>query len=103
MTSETPKMPQDSIGVQIANQIIDLANTRLEAGDTADDIASGLRHAAANFSAYAFFRSEKLPKDPNDTVENFISFFEHYLDVHKPEAAPGQGLAQLIEQAKGEL
>jgi len=103
MTSETPKTSQDSVGVQIANQIIDLANTRLEAGDTADDIASGLRHAAANFSAYAFFRSEKMPKDPNDTVENFISFFEHYLDVHKPQAEPGQGLSQLIEKAKNEL
>ena len=32
---------QDSVGVQIANQIIDLANTRLESGDTVEDIASG--------------------------------------------------------------
>jgi len=94
---------QDSVGVQIANQIIDLANTRLESGDTVEDIASGLRHAAANFSAYAFFRSEKLPKDPNDTVDTFISFFEHYLDVHKPKDAPGQGLTDLIEQAKNQF
>ncbi|HEY9081384.1 DUF3144 domain-containing protein [Magnetovibrio sp.] len=99
----TSKTQQHSIGVEIANQIIDLANTRLEAGDLVEDIASGLRHAAANFSAYAFFRSEKLPKDPNDTVENFISFFEHYLSVHKPKEEPGQGLKHLIEQAKNEI
>jgi len=103
MTSKASDKPQETIGVQIANQIIDLANTRLEGGDPAEDIASGLRHAAANFSAYAFFRSEKLPKDPNTTVEEFVSFFERYLDVHKPKAAPGQGFAQLIEQAKNEI
>lgn len=103
MNSETPKTSPDSVGVQIANQIIDLANTRLEVGDSADEIAAGLRHAAANFSAFAFFRSEKLPKDPNDTVEAFISLFEHYLDMHKPKTSPRQGFAQLIEQAKKEL
>lgn len=103
MNSENPETQSDSVGVQIANQIIDLANTRLEAGDSADEVASGLRHAAANFSAYAFFRSEKLPKDPNDTVDAFVSFFEHYLGIHKPKTAPGHGLSQLIEQAKKEL
>ncbi len=103
MTFETTEKQGDSIGVQIANQIIDLANTRLEEGDPAEEVASGLRHAAANFSAYAFFRSEKYPKDPNDTVDAFVSFFEHYLDVHKPKAAPEQKFAQLIEQAKKEL
>ena len=103
MTTETSGKKQTSIGVEIANQIIDLANSSLEGGASAEEIASGLRHAAANFSAFAFFRSEQNPKDPNDTVEAFVSFFEHYLDVHKPKSAPGQGLSNLIEQAKGEL
>ena len=103
MTSEASGKQQDTVGVQLANQIIDLANTHLANGHPVEEIASGLRHAAANFSAYAFFRSEQLPKDPNDTVDAFVSFFEHYLSVHKPKEAPGQGLAQLIERAKGEL
>lgn len=90
-------------GVDIANQIIDMANTSLAGGATAEEIASGLRHAAANFSAFAFFRSEKVPRDPNTTVEEFVKFFEHYLDVHQPKTEPAQGLKQLIEQAKGEL
>jgi len=97
MTSETP---QDSVGTQIANQIIDLANTRLEAGDAAEDIAQGLRHAAANFSAFAFFGIDKLPKDPNTMVDEFINFFEHYLGVHKPEEQPVHGLMNLVEQVK---
>jgi len=103
MTTEITDNHQDSIGVQLANQIIDLANTRLEDGDSAEEIASGLRHAAANFSAFAFFRSEKQPKDPNETVDAFVSFFEHYLGVHRPKEAPGVGLHQLIAQAKTEL
>lgn len=104
MTSDTStESPAESPDVQIANQIIDLANTRLQAGDDVEAIASGLRHAAANFSAYAFFRSQQQPKDPNVTVDAFVSFFEHYLGVHKPAAAPGQGLTHLIEQAKNEL
>ncbi len=99
----TPQEPQESISVQIANQIIDLANSRLENGDSDQDIASGLRHAAANFSAFAFFRSSQLPKDPNTMVEEFISLFEHYLGVHKPQEAADQGLKHLIQQAKNEL
>lgn len=91
---------QDSVGVQIANQIIDLANGHLEDGKSAQEIASGLRHAAANFSAFAFVGEQKLPKDPNALVEEFISFFEHYLGVHKPAEDPIHGLNQLIEQVK---
>ncbi len=91
---------QESIGVQIANQIVDLANKRLENGDSAEDIASGLRHAAANFSAFTFFSIEQLPKDPNTMVDEFINFFEHYLGVHKPEEKPVHGLVQLVEQVK---
>lgn len=95
----------ESAGIQLANEIIDMANTRLAGGADADDLASGLRHAAANFSAFAFFRSEAQPKDPNPTIDAFVSFFEHYLDVHKPQqqAAPGQNLKSLVEQAKNEL
>lgn len=94
---------QESFGVQIANQIIDLANKSMAKGANAEDIASGLRHAAGNFSAYAFFRSEVQPKDPNDTVDDFVKFFEYYLGVHQPQESAGHGLKQLIQQAKSEL
>ena len=89
--------------MSIANQIINLANSNLENDLPAEDIAEGLRHAAANFSAYAFFRSEKLPKDPNHIVENFVSMFEYYLETHKPAETAGDGLAQTIARAKDEL
>ena len=98
-----PADQQESHGVQIANQIVDIANSCLEQGVDLQEIAAGLRHGAANFSAFAFFRSEVMPKDPNDTVENFVQFFEYYLDLHKPKEAAADGLSRLIEQAKNEL
>jgi hypothetical protein len=89
--------------VSLANYIINLANEAMGDGHAAEEVAESLRHAAANFSAYAFFRSEQSPKDPNHTVENFISLFEYYLDAHKPEGTSAQGLMQTIAQAKDEL
>jgi len=100
MTSDDTQPPPH---VSIANQIIDLANAGLEGGHAAEDIAEGMRHAAANFSAYAFFRSEALPKDPNVPVDNFVQFFEYYLDVHKPKSTAAEGLNQTIAQAIKEL
>ena len=94
---------QQSPSMIFANQMINMANSGLEEGLAVEDVAEGLRHAAANFSAYSFFRSEQMPKDPNHTVENFISFFEYYLSVHKPKETAANGLAQTIAQAKDEL
>ncbi len=103
-----PAAPQPA-ATTLANQIIDLANASMESGVAAADIAQGLRHAAANFSAYAFFRleqSSKEAKDPNYIVEDFLSSFEYYLGLHQPQetaqAAP-QSLAETIAQAKKEL
>jgi hypothetical protein len=100
MASDDPQQPASMV---FANDIINLANSSLEKGHTVEELAEGMRHAAANFSAYEFFRSEDLPKDPNHTVESFVKFFEYYLDVHKPQEDPGQGLAQTVARAKDEL
>lgn len=90
-------------GIRIANDIIDMANTALEDGATPQEIAAGLRHAAANFSAFAFFHTEP-PRDPNPIAEEFVTMFEHYLNRHKPADAPvGQGLAGTIAKAKQDL
>jgi hypothetical protein len=94
---------QETLGVQVANQIINIANKRLEEGLPADDIAAGLRHAAANFSAFSFFRSENKDLDPNAMVDEFVTFLTHYLERHQPVEQPAQGLHQLVEQAKNEI
>lgn len=103
MTSNPTDDKPSQASVQIANQIIDLANSLLEQGATAQDIASGLRHAAANFTAFDFFQSNAPTKDPNIPVEEFISRFEYYLSVHKPKENQNRGIMDLIEQAKNEV
>jgi len=95
--------PQDeTLSIQIANQIINVANARLKDGIAADEIAAGLRHAAANFSAYAASVSEDR-HDPNALVEEFVRFLEFYLTRHESQQTPGTGLHQLIKQVKEEF
>ena len=99
MASE-PK--DDTPSVQIANQIINVANARLADGVGADDIAAGLRHAAANFSAYAL-NVRPDPPNPAVAVEEFVRFFDYYLERHKAQKAPTAGLQQLIDRVKSEF
>lgn len=93
----------DPLSVKVANQIITMANDQREEGMTVDDIAAGIRHAAANFSAFAHFQTEKSDSKPDDIVEEFVNMFSHYLDMHKPKEKPASGLEQLIAQAKNEI
>ncbi len=92
-----------TLSVQIANQIVNVANTRLEDGAAASEIAAGLRHAAANFSAFALYQSEADANEAQRSVEEFVKFFEYYLERHAPTDKPQGGLYQLIEDAKNEI
>jgi hypothetical protein len=100
MTSDNT---QETLNVQIANQIINIANARHEDGLPVDEIAAGLRHAAANFSAFAFFRANNQDLDPNVIADEFVNQLHHYLELHQPTKQPAHGLYQLIEQAKNEI
>tara|TARA_B100001142_G_C13943143_1_gene504060 strand:+ start:176 stop:484 length:309 start_codon:yes stop_codon:yes gene_type:complete len=97
-TNETPS-------IQIANQIINVANTRMKEGMLPDDIAQGLRHAAANFSA--FVESRKGGGDPESIFEEFVQLLEYYINRHgtqdEKNEPPAEGLNDLIKQAKEEL
>tara|TARA_B100000902_G_C26863810_1_gene694295 strand:- start:154 stop:465 length:312 start_codon:yes stop_codon:yes gene_type:complete len=103
MTTETTENEQPSPSMIFANKIINLANDHLKEGQGVENIAQGIRHAAANFSAYAFFLTTQDSKDPNDVVEDFVRFFEYYLSAHAPQQEASSGLADTIAQAKDEL
>ena len=100
----------DTFSMQIANQIINIANARLQEGAPGDEVALGLRHAAANFSAFTEHRRQD-GGDPGRIVEQFASFLEYYLGRHsansQPEGGhdggPAAGLAQLVKKVKDEL
>ncbi len=99
---------QDNTGsqqsVELANKIIDVANTCLEQGMAPHVIGSGLRHAAANFSAFVYHQSGGGGDEAlSAVVEDFLQAFEYYLDRHAPAELAGGGLNDLIEQAKREV
>jgi len=90
----------NTLSVQIANQIINVANSRLEDGVAPDDVAAGMRHAAANFSAFTATHGEI---DPNILIEEFAEMLGYYMERHSPSGSAPAGLNQLIDQAKNEL
>ncbi len=96
----------DTLSLQIANQIINVANARMQDGAQPDEVAAGLRHAAANFSAFVNARQQDKGgsngADPGLVVEEFARLLEYYLGRHQPKEEPGEGLKQLIEQVKRE-
>ena len=107
-----PDQPEDdTLSIQIANQIINVANTRTQEGVGADDVARGLRHAAANFSAFAEHQRRDGDIEPDSIVEEFARFLEYYLGRHgandrrsvETGDGPTAGLVHLVEQVKKEL
>jgi hypothetical protein len=105
--SDQPENPDAQQTVELANKIIDLANQSLADGMAPNVIGSGLRHAAANFSAFVYHRSGGGGDEAlNAVVEDFLQPFEYYLSRHapqQPEHEPAGGLSSLIEQAKREI
>ncbi|MCH8237562.1 MAG: DUF3144 domain-containing protein [Proteobacteria bacterium] len=111
MPSTPPNEPpeqsgDDTLSLQIANQIINVANARIQDGAQPGEVAAGLRHAAANFSAFVNASQQdgggSDGADPGLVVEEFARLLEYYLGRHQPKTEPGEGLKQLIEQVKRE-
>ena len=101
-----PKEDLKTLSVQLANQIINTANKNLEDGMPVEAIATGIRHAAANFSAFAHHRSQGDDEGIGTIVEDFLQMFEYYLERHTPtQTAPRSEitLKALIERVKYEV
>ncbi len=101
MTDDTQTQDAETLSVQIANQIVNIANNHIEEGFPHAAVAAGLRHAAANFSAFAFHHGGGADK-PEAIVEEFIGALEFYLDRHQPQP-DSANLQQLVEIAKNEI
>ena len=94
-----------TLSVQIANQIINVANSRLEDGLPAHVIAAGLRHAAANFSAFVAHHMDPESISDGTLTEEFHAMLEYYAQVHGAQGQdePQQtGLHDLISRVKDE-
>ena len=103
-TSPNPEEDLRTLSIQLANQIINVANNHLEEGMRVDAISAGLRHAAANFSAFAHHHNGGNEDQLGPIVEDFVQMFEYYLERHAPQQPQrAGGLSDLIEQAKKEV
>ncbi|MBL94601.1 MAG: hypothetical protein CFH06_01015 [Alphaproteobacteria bacterium MarineAlpha3_Bin5] len=100
MTEESDEL---TLNTQIANQFINIANSLISDGKPAMAIASGLRHASANFSAFAIASSQLTPP-PLDTLNSeFNELFTYYFERHRENTPNDLGLEALIEKAKNEI
>ena len=92
---------QETDSTAIANELIEFANDKFEAGVDAVVIAAALRHAAANFTAFAF-RATEDPLDTENIMEEFVRFL-HYYDGHQRGGARAMTpLERLVKQVEKE-
>lgn len=101
--SMSDEQDRHTLSIQLANQIINLANNRLQDGLDPIDIAAGMRHAAANFTAFSVVATPG-GGDIDSTVftEEFQQIFAYYLEKHREAVAPKSGLEALINQVRDE-
>ncbi len=99
--AEEERSAQEEVSLGIANELVEFANNKLEAGFHPMVIASALRHAAANFTAFAF-RATDDPLDTESIMEDFLRFLQFYDSRHQGEARPMTGLERLVKQVEKE-
>jgi len=92
---------QDTDSTAIANELIGFANDKQEAGVDAVVIAAALRHAAANFTAFAF-RATEDPLDTGDIMEEFVQFLHYYDGHHRGGTRQMTPLEKLVKQVENE-
>ena len=99
---------QGSASTVIANELIESANNKLEAGVDAAVIAAAMRHAAANFTAFALHATEASLNTEN-IVEEFAGWLHYYDDRLRsgtrpmaPLEKPMTPLEKLIKQVEDE-
>ena len=97
--AEEERRGQEEVG--IANELIEFANNKLGAGVNPMVVASALRHAAANFTAFAC-RATDDPLDTESIMEDFLRSLQFYDSHHRGEARPMTGLERLVKQVEEE-
>lgn len=85
----------------IANELIEFANDKLETGANAVVIAAALRHAAGNFTAFAYSAIEDR-LDIEGVMEEFSQFLHYYDGHHRRGTTPMTPLERFVKQVEDE-
>jgi len=88
--------------IEIANELITFANDKQEAGIHPTVIAAAFRHAAANFTAFAYTHNTNKPLATESIMEDFLRALEFYDEKHRGKAPLMTSLERLVEQVKSE-
>ena len=88
--------------IEIANELITFANDKQEAGIHPTVIAAAFRHAAANFTAFAYADDTNKALATERIMEDFLQALEFYDEQHRGKAPPMTSLEKLVEQVKSE-
>ena len=86
---------------ELANELINFANNKLDAGINPTVIASAIRHAAANFKAFAYAQGND-PLATESIMEEFLRRLEFYENHHRGEARPMTALERFVKQVENE-
>ena len=88
--------------LRMANEFVEVANNKLATGVHPVVIASAIRHAAANFTAFAYAHGTDDPLDSAGIMEEFLRLLENYDKRQRGEARSVTDLERLVEQVKNE-
>lgn len=98
------EVDERTLSIQIANELINMANKGMEDGMRPDIIALGMRHAAANFSAFVAHHVDPEAIDDGRIAEDFSQALQYYARVHAgQEDSPRTSLHNLVDQVKNEF
>ena len=100
--TEEGRSDDNEASLRMANEFVEIANDKLATGIHPVDIASEIRHAAANFTAFAYAHGTDDPLDTGHIVEEFLQLLENYDKRHRGEARPVTALERLVDQVKDE-
>ena len=100
--TEEGRSDDNEASLRMANEFLEFANNQLATGIHPMVIASAFRHAAANFTAFAYAHGTDDPLDTGHVMEEFLQLLENYDKRHRSEARPVTDLERLVEQVKNE-
>ena len=100
--TEEGRRDDNEANVRMANEFVEIANDKLATGIQPLDIASAIRHAAANFTAFAYAHGTDDALDTASVMEEFLPLLDYYDKRHRDKTRPLTDLERLVEQVKNE-
>ena len=100
--TEKGRSDDNEASLGMANEVVKIANDKLATGMHPLDIASAIRHAGANFTAFAYAQGTDDALDTASVMEEFRQLLENYDKRHRDKARPLTDLERLVEQVKNE-